>query len=132
MHDHHRDPASTLSYDAARASDRRVSRLAVAAVPAGILCCPCLLSALLQPVTDNLPRALVDAGVFTWLLRWGVLTLMLTLTAVPLAAVVRVGTSRGRRSGMDVAVAGLTLALLWWLLLVLFKLFFRGWGAAAG
>ena len=131
MRDDPKDSA-TLSYVAGGAVDRRMSRLAIAAIPAGILCCPCLLSVLLGPIMTNLPHALVKAGVFTWLLRWGVLTLMLVTTAVPLAAVVRVGTSQGRRSGMPLAVAGLSLALLWWLLLVLFKLTFRGWGTAAG
>jgi hypothetical protein len=131
MHDEDRDTA-TLSYATAGESRPRISRLAIVSLPAGIVCCPCLLSALVQAVMRNLPRALVDAGVFTWLLHYGALTLMLASTAVPIAAIVRIWASGGRRRGMELAATGLSLAVLWWLLLLLFKLTFRGWGAAAG
>ena len=126
------DSAGTLPCSTADVPGRRLSRLAVAAIPAGVLCCPCLLSALVGPVRAHLPRALVDAGVFTWLSVWGEFTLMVAATAVPIAAVARVWASRGRRSGMALAVTGLSLSLTWWLLLILFLLTFRGWGAAPG
>jgi hypothetical protein len=113
------EPKPVLSDDSGVASRPRVSRLAIAALPAAILCCPCLVGALVQPIITNPPRALVDTGVYPWVLRWGGVTMMLALTAVPLAAVVRVWISQGRRSGMGLAVAALSLTLLWWLLLLL-------------
>jgi hypothetical protein len=125
-------PASTLPYADGDAPPPRISRLAVASIPAGILSNPCILSAALGPVVNHLPQSLIDRGVYAWLVSWGVLTLMAATTAMPIAALIRVHRSRGRRTGMGLAVTGLTLSLLSWLLVLLISLTWRGWGVAAG
>jgi hypothetical protein len=81
---------------------------------------------------DRLSRPLIALGLYTWMLRWGVVALMLAMTAVPIAAMLRIRFSRGRRGGMPLAAAGLAIALLWWLLLMAVRFTWRGFGAAGG
>ena len=133
MSDEQPEPPATLPYAGGSAGDasRRVSRLAIASIPAGVLCCPCLLSAIVQPIMTHLPRTLIAADVFSWLRNWSVVTLMATATAVPVAALVRVWTSQGRRTGTALATAGLVLSLTWWLLYLLIRFGIR-WAVAPG
>jgi hypothetical protein len=123
---------SPLSYAGGDAPPPRISRLAMASIPAGILTNPCLLAATLTFLLDRLPRLVLGRDLSVSVPGWGFFALMAALTLIPIAAVVRVHRLRRRWTAIVLAHAGLYLSLLSWLLVVLIALTFRGWSVAAG
>jgi hypothetical protein len=103
----------------------RRSRLAVPALLVALFCSPCILGPVIQRIGSALP------GAPTWasdhliaIMETG----MAFAVGLSLAAVVRIGRSRGARSGMPMAVVGLCVSLLWWIAVGALVLTFRAFG----
>jgi hypothetical protein len=89
-----------------------VSRLAWASLIVLPFGCPCLAEALFGGMSSSYRFPLM-------------LTAMTAATLLPIAAIVRIRTSRGRRRGFELAAVALGVAVGWWFLL------FIAWLAAS-
>jgi len=110
----HRRVAVRLSYASPAPRTPRTSRLAIASVVCAVLGSPCVAGSLLNWLNQHAPTVLGHLGGYhtwrTWTKNW----LLIIVTLLPLAAVLRITLSRGRLKGVGIACVGFLISLLWW------------------
>ena len=104
----------------------RVSRLAVASVPASLLGNPLVVGDLRQWVAEYLPQHLQQTGEHGYVHWWFILGCMAVSSLVPLAAMLREWLVDRRGLGSALAAGGFAVSLLWGLLGLIFLAFAPG------
>src|SRR5262245_22477915 len=95
----------------------RLSRLAVASVPAAFLGCPIIVGEFRRWVDQYLPPQFHQTGEYGFVHLWFIVGCMSVASFVPALALLRIVSARGRRSGVLVAAGAFSVSLLWWALL---------------
>ena len=110
----HPHAAEPLSYASPAPPALRTSRLAIASVVCAVLGSPCVAGSFLNWLNQHAPTVLGHLGGYhawrTWTKNW----LLIIVTLLPLAAVLRITLSRGRLKGVGIACVGFLISLLWW------------------
>jgi hypothetical protein len=105
----------------------RTSNLAVASLLLAILGSPCVALPLATTLRRMIPQGVLYGGWFVNVRFLSGRGWVLTVTALPIAAIVRIAFSRGTRTGIPLALVGLAFAALWWVLLLWVWWTWRNW-----
>lgn len=115
----------TLQYAKPIFREPRVSRLAIASIPTGLICCPCVAALLAELLTKLMPKFIRESSLRYSLSFYLMLVIMVACLGTPIVALIRIRRSNGGRMGKSLAVASLLFALFWWIVLIAIKLMIR-------
>src|SRR3954451_24731500 len=102
-----------LEYAARLPPDARVSRLAIISLVVAFLGCPCLLGAFSGWINWYVPGQFRQTSRYGFVHFCFVRGTMILASALPVAAIIRIGLSRRTRTGMNIALIALAISLLW-------------------
>ncbi|HET6575245.1 MAG TPA: hypothetical protein VFG68_16685 [Fimbriiglobus sp.] len=95
----------------------RVSRLAVASVPASLLGNPFIVGDLRRWIAEYLPQSFQQTGEHGYIHWWFIVGCMSVSSLMPLVALSREWLAGRRGLGLALAAGGFVVSLLWWGLL---------------